>query len=268
MIGAPLDLFVDIFEDGCMGTALPAPATLPRESTASRAHEVHRLRNEIARMQRRRSDAPFLPLDPALADLLPDPGLRVGSAYSLSPSPSLLGALLAAPSQKGSWCAVIGMPTLGVEAMNDLGVELDRLILVPDPGPRWLSVATALSEVIPLIAVHPRSRVSDSDIARLNARLRDRACTLLVTAPWPQSEATIRVEDTEWHGLGSGWGLLSDRTVTLRSYGRRFESGRRVRVQMPTSLGRVAAAPAPLRAVAPLPFTPTAPESDRLAVAG
>lgn len=260
-----------------MGTALFAPSAFSREgdgsreSTASRAQEVHRLRGEIARMQRRRSDVPFLPLDPALEGLLPDPGLRVGSSYSLSPSPSLLGALLAAPSQKGAWCAIIGMPTIGVEAMAGFGVELERLVLVPDPGPRWLTVATALSEVIPLIAVHPRSRVADADIARLNARLRDRGCTLLVTAPWPQSEATIRVEETEWHGLGSGWGLLADRTVTLRASGRRHEAPSRVRVRMPTSLGRVDAAPAPLRPVAPLlapvPQTVDA-ESDRWAVAG
>jgi hypothetical protein len=245
-----------------MGTALPAPTNLPSAGTALRAQEVHRLRSEISRMQRRRSDVPFLPLDPALENLLPDSGLRVGSAYSISPSPSLLGALLAPPSQKGSWCAIIGMPTIGVEAMSDLGVDLERLVLVPDPGQRWLTVATALSEVIPIIAVHPRSRVADADVARLNARLRDRGCTLLVTAPWPQSEATIKVEATEWHGLGSGWGLLSDRTVTLRASGRRFESGRRIRVQMPTSLGLVDTAPAALHPITPLS------SSERWAAAG
>lgn len=255
-----------------MGTALSAPFTLPRGSTASResdalrAQEVHRLRSEISRMQRRRSDVPFLPLDPALEGLLPDPGLRVGSSYSLSPSPSLLGALLAAPSQKGSWCAIIGMPTIGVEAMAGFGVELERLVLVPDPGPRWLTVATALSEVIPLIAVHPRSRVPDADIARLNARLRDRGCTLLVTAPWPQSEATIHVEKTEWHGLGSGWGLLAERTATLSASGRRYDSPRRVQVQMPTSLGRVDAPPERLRPVASLPALTVTPDSPVLAL--
>ncbi len=217
----------------------------------ARAQEVHRLRSEISRMQRRRSDAPFLPLDPALQGLLPDPGLRAGSAYSLSPSPSLLGALLGAPSQQGSWCAVIGMPTLGIEAMAAFGVDLSRLILVPDPGDRWLTVTSALSEVVPLIAVHPRSKVSDGDIQRLSARLRDRSCTLLVTARWPQSEATIRVEDIEWHGLGEGWGLLADRTVTLRSTSRR-QGTQSLRVRLPSALGRVDAAPAPLRPITPL----------------
>lgn len=239
-----------------MGTALSAaPAALPRDSPALRAQELHRLRGEIARMQRRRSDAPYLPLDPALAELLPEPGLRVGASYSLSPSPSLLGALLSAPSQRGSWCAVIGMPTIGIEAMAAAGVELSRLILVPDPGPRWLGIATALAEVVPLIAVHPRSRVSDAEVSRLNARLRDRGCTLLVTAHWPQSEARITVSDVEWHGLGHGWGLLSDRTVTLLASGRRQETPRRVRVRLPGSLGRVETAPAPLRPVAPLPVS-------------
>ncbi|WP_243226065.1 hypothetical protein [Microbacterium sp. CIAB417] len=235
-----------------MGIALSAPTALHAESTPSRAQELHRLRSEISRMQRRRSDVPLLPIDPALEGLLPDDGLRTGAAYSLMPSPSLLGALLSAPSQKGSWCAVIGMPTLGIEAMAGFGVELSRLILVPDPGPRWLTVASALSEVVPLIAVHPRSRVSDADIQRMNARLRDRACTLLVTARWPQSEATLRVEETEWHGLGDGWGLLADRTVTLSSTSRRLETPRRIRVRLPGALGRVDAAPAALRPVAPL----------------
>ncbi|MGW8483391.1 hypothetical protein ACWGJP_09640 [Microbacterium sp. NPDC055903] len=225
-------------------------------ASPARAQELHRLRSEISRMQRRRSDAPFLPLDPALEGLLPDPGLRTGTAYSIAPSPSLLGALLAAPSQQGSWCAVIGMPTLGVEAMAAFGVDLSRLILIPEPGERWLTVASALSEVVPLIAVHPRSRVSDADVQRLSARLRDRSCTLLVTARWPQSEATIRVEDIEWHGLGEGWGLLADRTVTLRAFSRR-QGAQSIRVRLPGVLGRVDAPPAAIRPVAPLPLPAT-----------
>lgn len=226
-----------------MGTARSAQVASSPEDARARAQELHRLRGEISRMQRRRSDAPLLPVPTALEPLLPDGGLRVGSSYSISPSPSLLGALLSASSQRGSWCAVIGMPTLGVEAMADLGVSLDRLILVPEPGARWLSIASSLSEVVPLVAVHPRSRVSDAEISRVNARLRDRASTLLVTAAWPQAEAAIRIERTEWLGLGSGWGLLSERIVTLSAAGRRLQQPRRVQVRLPDALGSVAAAP-------------------------
>src|SRR5690606_22320376 len=131
----PLDLFEQIFEDDVMGT--PGTDTV-------RLHELHRLRSEINRMQRRRAEAPLLPLDPAFESLLPENGLRIGSAYSLDRSPSLLGALLAPPSQKGAWCALVGMPTIGVEALSGFGVELSRVVLVPDPGERWLTVVSAL----------------------------------------------------------------------------------------------------------------------------
>ena len=41
------------------------------QSADVRAVEVLRLRREISRMQRRRSEHPLLPLDPALSSLLP-----------------------------------------------------------------------------------------------------------------------------------------------------------------------------------------------------
>lgn len=219
--------------------ALPAP-------DPSRLLALQRLRGEITRMQRRRGEATLLPLDPALSDLLPGGGLRVGAAYSVESSPSLLGALLAPPSQKGNWCAVIGMPTIGVEALAGFGVDLSRLLLVPDPGPRWLTITSALSEVVPLVAVRPTAPPRASEAARLSARLRDRGSTLLVTGPWPQAEGVLRLEDPEWHGLHAGWGLLTERTVTVSAVTRQNEVPRRVRVQLPGPGGAVAPASAPL----------------------
>ncbi|MGA1828029.1 MAG: hypothetical protein WAZ28_07235, partial [Microbacterium sp.] len=90
--------------------------------------EVHQLRAQVDRMQGRKLDAPVLPVLPALASLLPGGGLRTGSAYSISPSASLLSALLAAASQAGSWCGVVGMPQFGAEAAERLGVDLSRLV--------------------------------------------------------------------------------------------------------------------------------------------
>lgn len=204
--------------------------------------ELSRLRAEISRMQRRRADDPLLPLDPAFAGLLPEGGLRTGAAYCVEPSPRLLGALLAPPSRRGSWCAIIGMPTIGVEALAGFGVALDRLLLVPDPGQRWLTVTTALSEVVPLIAVRPQGRVREADAARLNARLRDRGCTLMVTGPWPESQATIRLHDPEWRGLGAGFGLLEECEVTVAARLRQGGPPRQVRVRLPGPEGRVAPA--------------------------
>ncbi|MBW1637580.1 hypothetical protein G3H63_00575, partial [Microbacterium resistens] len=197
-----------------MGNAL---RTAIGPATDSRAGEILRLQREITRMQRRRSDLPLIPVPSALQPLLPEGGLQVGTTYTLSSSPGLVAALLSTASGRGSWCAAVGMPTLGVEALARHGVDLDRLLLVPDPGPRWLTVASALSEVVPLIAVRPASRVREAEVSRLTARLRDRGCTLLVVSstPWPQSEGSIRVQDARWHGLGEGWGLSGDRDLAV-----------------------------------------------------
>src|SRR6478735_1532889 len=106
------------------------PAALGAVGT-SPAGTVAQLRAQVERVQGRRLDAPVLPVHPALASLLPGGGLRPGSAYSLPRSTSVLLALLAQPSQAGSWCAVLGMPRLGAEAAEGLGVDLSRLVLIP-----------------------------------------------------------------------------------------------------------------------------------------
>ena len=96
--------------------------------------EVLRLRAQLERVQGRKLDAPVLPVHPALASLLPGGGLRPGAAYSLSRSTSLLLALLAQPSQSGSWCGVVGMPRLGAEAAETTGGR--SLAARPDPRSR------------------------------------------------------------------------------------------------------------------------------------
>jgi hypothetical protein len=240
-----------------MGIGLDAVTALSPTSD-TRAGEVLRLRREISRMQRRRSEHTLLPLDPALAALLPEEGLQTGTSYTVSPSPSLVLALLSAASGKGHWCAVIGMPDLGVEAAAAFGIDLSRLILVPAPGDRWLSVTSALAEVVPLIVVHPGAKAKDADVSRLGARLRDRGCTLLVleapgAARWPQSEGAIRLQDPDWHGLGTGWGVLSDCTVTVTARTRHHPRPSSVRVQLPGVHGAVEAAQTELTA---LPIRP------------
>lgn len=210
-----------------------------------RISELARLRTQIGRMQRRRAENPLLPLDPALESLLPGGGLRLGAAYAVEPAPSLLAALLAPPSRAGTWCAIVGMPRIGVEAFADCGVDLHRLLLVPEPGERWLTVVSTLSEVVPLIVVRPAGRAHERDATRLNARLRDRGCTLLVTAPWPESQATIRLENPEWRGLGAGSGILEERLVTVSAALRQGGAAQRVRVRLPGPGGAVAAAEPP-----------------------
>ncbi|MGN8027079.1 hypothetical protein [Microbacterium sp. 22242] len=265
-----------------MGMAL---GSMMDPAADARAGDVLRLRREITRMQRRRSDLPLIPVAPALQPILPEGGLQVGTTYSLSPSPGLVAALLAGASATGAWCAVVGMPTLGVEALAGHGVDLSRLLLVPGPGPRWLSVVSALSEVIPLIAIRPSSPVGQAELSRLSARLRDRGCTLLVVPArggssaragdiaWPQSEGSIRMHDPHWRGLGAGWGALEECEATVTARTRRSPVPQSVRVRLPGAHGRIeAVSPAAPRLV-PLPsvrtgLRPVADARALLAVAG
>ena len=92
----------------------------PRDVTS----EVTRLRAQLERAQGRSLDAPVLPTHDAFSSLLPGGGLRPGAAYSIAASSSLLLALLAQPSQTGTWCGVVGMPELGAEAADHAGIDL------------------------------------------------------------------------------------------------------------------------------------------------
>ena len=81
----------------------------------------------------------LLALPDALAPLFPGGGLRRGSTVVVQPGPApgattLALALVASASQTGSWCAVVGLPALGLVMAAGLGVSLERLALVPDPG--------------------------------------------------------------------------------------------------------------------------------------
>jgi hypothetical protein len=236
-------------------TLEPASA---RSQDAGSTGTVAQLRAQLERVQGRRLDAPVLPVHPALASLLPGGGLRPGSAYSLPRSTSVLLALLAQPSQSGSWCGVIGMPRLGAEAAEGLGVDLSRLVLIPDPGARWLAVTATVAEVLPVVAVRPAGRAADGEIARLAARLRDRGAVLLVQGHWPQAEAVIELDEPSWEGVGRGHGYLSGREVTLTASSRRWPRSRRARVMLPDAAGHISVAPERMRRVEPLHLAATA----------
>ena len=126
-----------------------------------------------------------------------------------------------------------------------MGVELARLVLIPDPGDRWLAVTATIAEVLPVVAVRPPRRAADAEVSRLAARLRDRGTVLLVQGPWPQAEASIGIGESRWSGLGQGHGYLAGREVTVTVTSRRTPVARRGRVMLPGADGAVSAARPP-----------------------
>lgn len=227
-MSAAFDTLERMFEHGGVSSAaaaLPAPG-----STTERVRE---LQARIRGMQATRLDTRSMPTHPAIAGLLPGGGLRQGSVYSVERSAALLMLLLAAPSQAGAWCAVVGMPEFGVEAAARAGVDLARLVLVPHPGDQWLAVTAAVADVVGVVVTRPPRRAADSGIARLGARLRKHGTTLLVVGTWPQSDALLSIEHSRWHGIGAGHGHLAAREVTVTVSSRLAGRPRSARLWLP-----------------------------------
>lgn len=173
------------------------------------------LQARINSMQAGKLDSRLLPTVPALARILPGGGLQSGGSYSVRNSTTLAMALLAAPSATGAWCSVIGMPDFSVEAAQGFGINLERLILVPDPGSQWLTVTAALVDVVPIILTRAPEHLAPTEWARLKARLRQRSAALITLGAWKQSDSTLGVAESAWEGLGSGTGHLRSRRMKI-----------------------------------------------------
>lgn len=204
--------------------------------------QVAQLRERIAAMQQRRAAPATLPAPGPLAGLFPEGGPRIGAAYTLGGGElSLMLSLLGAASAAGDWCCIVGIPELSVEAAAGHGVDLGRLVLVPDPGTRWLQAASSACEVFPLVAVRPPRLPAPGEASRLAGRLRDRSSTLLALGEWPGAEAEISVRGEEWVGIGRGQGLIAGRAATVSLRGRRAPMPRTARVLLPGPTGAVEA---------------------------
>lgn len=161
-----------------------------------------------------------LPTLPAVSDLLSGAVLRGGSVYSVRGSTALVMAMMAGPSAEGAWCGVVGLPSFGAEAARGLGVDLERLVLVPDPERDWLSVVAALVDALTVVVVRPPGEVTPGEASRLSARLRTRGAMLIAVGSWPGSEARLEVQGNAWTGLGTGEGYLTGRRATVAVTGR------------------------------------------------
>ncbi|MFF0340941.1 hypothetical protein [Kribbella sp. NPDC004875] len=183
-----------------------------------------------------------LPTHPAVSELLAGASLRGGSAYSVRGSAALVMALMAGPSAEGAWCGVVGVPSFGAEAARGLGVDLDRLVLVPDPGHDWLSVVAALVDALTVVVVRPPGEVTPGEASRLAARLRTRGAMLIAYGSWPGSEARFEIESSTWTGLGDGEGLLTARKATVAVTGRRAAVRARQHLWLPAPDGTIRSA--------------------------
>lgn len=161
---------------------------------------------------------PF-PVAEPLAPLLPG-GLRPGSVVAVQGSTALLLALLVAATAQGAWAAVIGVGDLGVLAAAEAGVVVQRLALVPRPGPNPAPVAAALLDGVALVALAGADRISPGARRSLAARAWQRGSVLLPLGRWPGADIELDCRAEAWYGAEAGHGRLRSREVVVRAVGR------------------------------------------------
>lgn len=171
---------------------------------------VDQLRERVVAMQGSPARVP-VPTLPGLADVVQ---LRGGGTYGVD-SASLALALAAGASRAGEWVGFAGWPDFGAEAAAELGVDLSRTVLVPDPGEHWLEVTAALVDVLRVVVLRPVAAADARAAGVLNSRLRTRSAVLVVWGEWPRCEARLTMEHSRWAGPEEGLGRLRSRRTRL-----------------------------------------------------
>ena len=171
---------------------------------------VEQLRERVAAMESKtesKAAGEPVPTLPGLAGLV---SLHAGATYAVD-SASLALALAAGASRAGEWVGFAGWPDFGAEAAAELGIELSRTVLVPDPGEHWLEVTAALVDVLRVVVLRPPASVDERTAAVLDSRLRTRSSVLVVQGDWPRVEARLSLEGATWSGPAAGAGQLEQR---------------------------------------------------------
>lgn len=201
-------------------------------------------------------DTRILPVDPRLASLLPDEGLRTGTTVVVQGSTSLLLTLLAEASRDGAWTVLVGYPAAGMAAAADAGCDLTRTLVVPLPAGSGVdapAVLAALIDGMDIVVIGPEVALLEQDRRRLTTRARDRGTVLVAALPtpasgslsagysplqrprtgqksstqrgaggagWAGAHVVLEATEGDWAGVDHGAGWLRRRTLRVRRTGR------------------------------------------------
>jgi hypothetical protein len=181
-----------------------------------------------------------LPVHESLAGLLP--ALQRGSTVACGgrAGVSLAMAMAVAPSQEGAWVGVVGLPEFGVRAAVEMGVALERLVMVTGESP-CADVLAAMIDGFDVVIVGPRiSRLGAGAVRRLQARAQSRGVVILtIGVSALAADLRLTAEGDEWVGLGNGHGVATGRRVLVELGGRRMPQPRRATMWLPNARGQM-----------------------------
>ena len=166
------------------------------------------------------------------AELLPT-SLPRGTVAVLSGARSLPLSMVAAVTAEGGHAAIVGQPDVGLLAAVEMGADLSRIAVIPEPGADPVEVAAVLMDGMDLVVLGLGGRSVPAGRARaVVARARQKGCTLLVTGgDWQGASARLeaRVCGYEVTGPGRpGIGRISKVRLAMRARGRSFGTVRAV----------------------------------------
>jgi hypothetical protein len=225
-----------------------------------RAEQVEHLRRQMAAISGkvgpgRRGEVPSNDVLPESESLLPLPesspasgwaprsrgeypqptALPRGAVAVLSGARSLSLSMVAAVTAAGGHAAIVGQPDVGLLAAVEMGADLSRLAVIPEPGADPVEVAAVLMDGMDLIVLGLGGRSVPATRARaVVARARQKGCTLLVTGgDWQGASARLEARVSGYEMTGGsggrhtqGCGRISSVRLAIRAGGRSFGSVR------------------------------------------
>lgn len=229
------------------GAVVTGVKALDRPSI-TRAEQLEQLRRQMAAVSGKvgagRRPEPAAAAEPAAFSppdsLLPMPdslSLPRGTVAILSGARSLELSIVAAVTAEGGHVAIIGQPDIGLLAAVEMGADLSRIAVIPEPGADPVEVAAVLMDGMDLVVLGLGGRsVPPSRARAVVARARQRGCTLLVTdGNWQGASARLEAKVSGYDIAGAGGGTptpgcgrISRVRLAMRTRGRATRPARAV----------------------------------------
>ena len=214
----------------------------PRGLSGNRADQLEQLRRQMAAVSgkvgaSRRGIGPVsppseavLPVPSLLAAVLPA-GLPRGTVAVLSGARSLGLSMVAAVTAAGGNAAIVGQPDTGLLAAVEMGADLSRLAVIPDPGNDPVEVATVLMDGMDLVVLGLGGRsVPPARTRVVTAHAHHRGCALLVSGgAWQGAALQLEARVSGYETVGdkipgcgaiSGFGRIGAVRLEVRAAGR------------------------------------------------